>query len=47
MIVDNYVTTGSLRTTIQLQLAIWVQPQCWYGPQWKWVWHPCPRGFID
>jgi len=41
MVVVDSAITGPLRAAIQLPLALWGQPKCWYGPQWKWVWHPC------
>ena len=25
----------------KLHLALWKQLQGWWGPWWKWVWHPC------
>jgi len=37
MIMAKSVKTDPLRTTIQIQLALWGQPWCWYGPQWNWV----------
>ena len=25
---------------LKLHWALWRQPWGWYGPQWKWFWHP-------
>ena len=41
------VRSSYIYTVLKLHSVLWRQPQGWYGPWWKWVWHPWYRHSIN
>ena len=38
------IWSSYIYTVLKLHSDLCRQPQGWWGPRWKWVWHPWPRG---